>query len=760
MEQTILEVTIIPVKRLYYMDTFGVYGCETNDERIKLNKYGNFVVSGNMTELTLGMDYKAKLTKSKNKKYPDGYDVIQIIQEKPKSIHEQQMYIRTMIKEEHAEAIISKYPNHNLIEMFEKDEVEYEGIRGIGKATYLKIKNALLNNLQISAALVELTPLGVTYKMLHKMIGHYGDVDILMQEVSRNIYTLTQVSGLSFKKVDEYAMKRGDEPHSNNRIRACLFYLLNQEANNGHSWVYIHDIVHKASDTLHIETDYIDGYIDDEYAKYQDPEFKFEPAFFLDSNRIASYFNYKYEKNIAEQMYRLLHTKGNYVFVDEQVEERIKQVEEEQGFSFTDEQREAIYLATQSNVLVINGKAGTGKSSVIKGILRVLSDYTYETCALSGKASLRIIETGLSSRTIHRLLEFNPGQGFTYNEKCPLTQDVIVLDEAGMVGSALFYDLASAVKKGTKFIICGDSAQLPPIGASHIFDDLLNDERIPTVTLNKVHRQAEASGILSCANLVREGKSFVKPDVYTKQVYGELQDFHLFPLDAPDWIQENIVKICESYNGNKDELIVITAMKSKGDLATSSLNKLLQPIFNPEPTGEYMKRGDVTFYIGDRVIVQGNDYNKGIFNAQIGKIINIQTITRENPETFKQENVQIMSVKFDGLDKTIEFEKGEEGVLDLAYALTCHRMQGSAFKVVIVALSYGMYYMLSRQWLYTAMTRASKYCIMVAENAAIQHAIRNNESGKRNTFLKELLPQVWVRREGTGDVRSDSKVGD
>jgi len=422
------------------------------------------------------------------------------------------------------------------------------------------------------------------------------------------------------------------------------------------------------------------------------------------------------------------------------IEMRIKETEDEQGFEFTDEQRQAIYESVKENVIIISGKAGSGKSTILKGVMNVLRDYTYETCAFSGKAAQRIIEsTGLKSKTIHRLLEYKPHLGFTYNAGCQISKDIIVLDEGSMVPSSLFYNLVSAIASGSKLIICGDIEQLLPIGSGSPFLDMINSGVISVVELTQVHRQAMLSGILLAANYVREGKQITGSDQEGNSVVGELKDLHIMIRNEEDEIFEKILDICRKSKDKFDlaEFQIITPMKNRGSICTKNLNLALQQIFNPDEFGDkvFLKRNGYDFKVGDKIIQRGNNYETGIFNGTLGFIINIDM------------EEKVAGFNFVGTEEIVYYSQDDMNSIDMAYALTVHSTQGSQFKNVIMGIDYSSYVLLNRQIVYTGITRASKTCVLVCENRALHYAISQNHANRRNTFLRELLENENILKD-------------
>lgn len=435
-------------------------------------------------------------------------------------------------------------------------------------------------------------------------------------------------------------------------------------------------------------------------------------------------------------MYELLNAE-TYIKVNN-IDEKIKEVEDEQGFQFTDEQKEIFYLLNKHNVVIVNGKAGTGKTASLKGALSgAFKEYQHVCCALSGKAAKIITEKGLNGSTIHRMLKVDPTTGkFIFNYKEKLPYDIVVIDESSMCNIFLFYSVVSAVKKGAKLIIQGDSEQLPSISAGAIFYDLLKSGTFPQKELTIIQRQAQKSGILSVANLVREGKQINGRNNYKKQIYGELKDLHLVPLENREHIKDVILDICKKYQG-KDlyEFQVLVGLKQRGDISAKTLNVELQKIFN-DITKPFIKRNGYEYREGDKIIQNGNVYGTGengdinIYNGTIGIIEYIHTDS--NSKSY-------MGIKFEGINEIIEYEADEIDNIELAYAITVHKSQGSTIKHVIFAFDYSAYMILSRQFCYTGITRASKGCMVICENKALTHAIRTNHSGNRNTFLYSML---------------------
>lgn len=732
------EIHFQPFSKRYYSSdtTYGIYTSQLLEESPNRDKMGlddyfrQFTLVGSMPELLDGRTYVANVEEKTHKKFGLQYEVLSIY-EKPLSTREDQLtFLKAILTAGQVGSLAKAYPSENLVDIIKNDSVDLDLVHGVGKITLEKIKDKIAENEKYMNAILEITAkYGISYKAVKRLSEKYGSPDIVIQKLNENPYILTEVDGYGFKKVDEIALQMGVDRKSENRIISCIEYVLDESANSGDCWIKRSKLITDVIKLLSLEIDDVDVILKD---ASEDSNFVFED----DKVYLKKYFDY--EVGIAFHLRRLLSAKTEYSVSPEILEKTILEVEEKQGFKFTEEQLKAINLAVEKNVLVINGKAGTGKTSVIMGIVAVLKTIEgleYATCALSGKASQRIQEsTGLDAYTIHRLLGYNPNLGWAFDEDNPMGHDVNMQDEGSMVNSQLNYYLIRAIKDGAKFFIAGDTAQLEPIGVGNVLVDLLNSDIIPSVELTKVHRQAQKSGILSCANMVREGKAFVQKDDYEAKRLGELKDLYLYPYRNSDSVFKKIIALSKRYNGDIMDYQVIVPMKSRGELSTQNLNNELQKIFNRDPNdvekAYKIERKHVTLIEGDKVILNGNNYDKEVFNGTLGIIEHIDLQANNG----KGEIV----IDFDSVGR-VSLTKEEVKSVDLGYALTAHKTQGSQFKHVVFGLDFASYVLLNRQLVYTAMTRAKENLFMPVELKALLHAIDTNNSSKRNTFLCDLL---------------------
>jgi exodeoxyribonuclease V alpha subunit len=742
-----IELKARVVRRLFYGNDFGVYALEpiTKKEVIKVHeKYETFVMNGQMPELYPDMEYDLIITPSTHHKYGDGYSFVGL---KPKPLvsnNDQQVYLKTMLKESQYNVIIKKYPDHPILDMMRDGTFDYSDIHGIGDKVYAKIKKFLLDNIEIQEAITELQDLNITFKAMKKLINHFGSASVVVSKVKENIYILCDAEGFGFQKVDAYALSRGDSKENPNRIIAAIEYLVEQAEQQGHSWVHKGELIEKTQDLLQIDTEYIEDRLTEE-------ESNPKTNFYIKGQRVALFRNYYYEKQIKSNLMRLLNAENKFTVKD--IEQRIDEYEELKGITFTHEQRNAIILAAKYNVLIINGKAGTGKTFTLQGVLAILNGLQYVCCALSGKASKIMSGIGLNAMTLHRMLGVSGEGGFKYNFNNKLPHGIVVMDESGMNSNYIMYSVITAIKDGTKFIMLGDTGQLASIGAGSVFDDIIRSGKVPMQELTIIQRQGLLSGILSTANKVREGEQIVERYDYEKKVFGELKDMVVFPLENKTYIKDMVVNICQNYKGKDiNEFQVITGLRDRGDISVKTLNIELQKVFN-DMNKPFVKRGAYEYREDDKIIQCGNNYDAKtsiydyekrevdfddeedenrklcVFNGTLGRIVEIT----------KHKEKNYIYIKFDGIEQLVCYSQDLLDQIELAYAISVHKSQGSTIQHVLFVFDFSSYMLLSKQFVYTGITRASKACVIICENKALQHAIRTDHSGLRQTFLYDLL---------------------
>ena len=424
----------------------------------------------------------------------------------------------------------------------------------------------------------------------------------------------------------------------------------------------------------------------------------------------------------------------------------IRRVEEKQGFTFTDEQKAAIKLSLDNHVMALTGLAGAGKTSTANGICSLYDNYNILACALSGKASVRITEaTGLPASTIHRALGYQNGQ-FMFNKDNKLAVDIVLIDEATMINGTLFLSLLEAIPTGAKVIIMGDVQQLTPIGNCQVFADILDSNVLPVVKLTKPHRQALMSGIIPTSIKVANQEQIFGNNFEGNEILGELKDMELDITSSKESMSDTIINHFQTEMAKYNDIMevqVCVPMRLKGELSCYNLNTKIQNIYNPkfndskeieillekknEDTKKYLIR------VGDKVLNTKNNYKctnvegdtTPVFNGNIGIVKEI-------------EDNGYCTIDFVGIGEVV-FSKTDSKNLELAYACTVHKMQGSGFTSTIVGMDTGSFIMNNSELLYTAITRAKKYCVLVGNNYAISKAIQTKEVKTKQTFLRDML---------------------
>lgn len=743
----IYEFTAIPDFEMYYNDqsSFGVYKFTTETELPELKSTENIIsfdsdspktysgiLSGRMQRLYPGDEYIISAKLKFSKKYNNWqYEPISIMAVAPKSLEQQKAFLQTILTEKQANELISVYPNIVEDIMNGADNVDLALVKGIGEFTYNKIKEKIINNYVISDILVMLQPLGITYNMIKKLSDDEPNPVLLKEQLLQNPYILTRIHGLGFKKVDDLALKiNPDLRGSDKRLKSFLIYYLKETGESaGHTWIdkgvletAVRDNVHECFDKYKELT---------ESANDDDENF-----LVVNGRKVGLKYYYKTEKYIFDKLTAI--SKEHEINVDEKdITNGIAEAEETQGFVLTEEQREIVIEGAKYNLIVLSGKAGTGKTSVARAMLNVYKNkYSIACCALSAKAAQRITEaTGFEASTIHRLLGCQGIGKFGFNEEKPLNYDVILVDEASMISSDIFFHLLRAIKTKSKLIICGDNRQLPPIGYGNTFNDILDgDGHFGNFTLTKVLRQAEKSGILSDANMIREGNSPIKsPEL--KTVTGELKDMTYMFRDDREMLNNIAIKSFMNVikQSGIDQTIIGVPRKKDCVNSTSRINETIQDLLLPDEE-RFVKYGSRKYKLGAKVIQKVNNYEKDVFNGEVGYIVDIRQ------EVKGKQSINIFTVEYNlnGTLKQIDYTQNEAEQIDLAYAMTIHSLQGSGYKSVILIIDNTHFALLDNCLLYTALTRAKERCLLLAEPYAFKKCIDTNKVVARQTWASSF----------------------
>jgi len=709
-------------------------------------------IVGNVQKLEVGSEYTLEVEVEYNKKYrKDQFKPVRISMDLPTSKDQQERFLNSILTKNQTDSLLLVYPDI-VQDVIDKKEINVDLLKGIGESSIELIKQKIVDNYILIDLLSMLSPYGVTYNQIKK-ISELNENPIFVKEmIDENPYTLTRIKGFGFKKVDIIALKLNKEMKvSKFRATEYIRYILEDESDSvGHTWIKRADLISKARKDINECMDIVKIIIDEEESN---------PKFLkVDGDRIGLLVNYNTEKAIYRELERI--NSANPIISlpsKKEIERIISLTEERQGFKLSDEQRKTVEgICDSGNVVVVSGISGSGKSTSIKTIYSILEGSKigkYEQqpsvlqIALSAKAAKRINEvTNRPAMTLHRALAFD-GKEFKFNEKNPLHQDVIVLDEFSMVNVQLTLSLLKAVKTGAMLLFVFDHAQLPSIGAGSVAYDLLEYPKYNTSRYVDVHRQSLKSGILSDANKIRQNKTPIKQ--YDKSITtGELNDMTYFFRKSQEEINDLAIKYylsgVEKYG--VDNINIITARKDKVLNSAEAMNKVIQNKINPQVEGQYIMNNYKTldFRLNDRVIHKVNDKERDVFNGDTGVVVEI---TRDYVGDSMQDVLVVdYGIEYDDEGnelrrKLVQYTKSDLDDLRLSYAGTVHSWQGSENKAIIVVLDSSAYVLLDSTMLYTAVTRAKERCLLITDVNSFKTCIRENKTIIRNTYLKEFLKE-------------------
>lgn len=702
-------------------------------EEQEIVTFGNLV--GKMQELNIGCKYNVVATLEESK-YGYQYNPINVFAIAPKSTEDQLLFLSVMVNENVAKNILEKYPNV-VGDVINGDlvEIDYKNIKGVGKKTWDKIRNKILDNYVMSDIIVMLRPIGVTFNMIKTLVDDEKNISLLKQKLEKNPYLLTKIRGLGFKRVDDFAIKLNSKfTTSYLRLASFIRYYFQQLGeNDGDTWCYKNVLLNEIKDNIPECVDLFDHLLENN--KFLN----------IEDNKIGLHRYMEIELDIYNMLAKKAAMKQIISIPQDVIDESIKEAEDIQGFSYTKEQLETINNALKNNLSIITGKAGVGKSSIMRAIMIAFrkNKNFIESCALSAMAAKRIEDaSGFPSKTIHRALGSKGDNKFTYDKDNPMGVDVVVLDEGSMVGASLFHHLVEAIGPRTVVIISGDHKQLPPIGYGNIFSDLIDIFDYPIVNmLTKPMRQAQESGILVDANVIRENINPITEEIAPKLVHGKLQDMYYMFRNDRDTLSKIAIKTYLSAikTCGQDNVIIITPRKQGCNNSTAVINRRIQSILMKDKGASekvtFGSNNEKVFYIGDRVMQTVNNYDENVFNGDIGYLTDIYVKTNDSG---KKEIVCEVTFKtvvdYDGKEKVVKYKYSDLIELELAYALTCHKIQGAGIHTVIGIIDNTHYTLLDNCMLYTMLTRAKKRCLLLAEPSAFKTCITNSKNN-RKTWL-------------------------
>lgn len=624
-----------------------------------------------------------------------------------------------------AKKIVAEFGEKTL-EIIAKSPNELLKVPGIGKKTAEKISTSYLEQSELTEIMVWLENHGISNTYAGKIFAKYGSFAIDIME--KDIYRLFQdIEGIGFLTADKLAFNLGIQRDDKRRIISGIDYALMQLCNNGHCCIPEMALVDKTAKILQVNNQIIFTIL-----KERIDNGSLNTEVVGGETLIYPPYLYYAEKKVATRLLQL--QQATEPLSEDNLSLFIKVWEKDNQIQLAQKQKEAIKACLHHGVLVLTGGPGTGKTTVIKGILSILKaqGLKIRLAAPTGRAAKRLSETtGQKALTIHRLLEANNlaqddnlQLGFSKDIDDQLDADVIILDEVSMVDIVLMHHFLNAVPDGCRIILVGDTDQLPAVGPGSVLKDIIRSQKIPAIRLDEIFRQAQTSMIIQNAHIINAGRL---PDLRK-----QYNDFVFYELNDDTSITQKILDLCtkdlphEGFDVLKD--VQILSPMHRFLCGVENLNLMLQEQLNPKKNQDELKYSSQTFRVGDKVMHIRNNYQKNVFNGDIGFI---QDINNEK-------------LTVDYFDHIVTYEKNELNELTLAYASSVHKSQGSEYKVVIIPLSTSHYIMLQRNLLYTAITRAKQKVVIIGSKKALMTAVQSNRTQKRYTLLAERLAHKLI----------------
>jgi exodeoxyribonuclease V alpha subunit len=700
--------------------------------RLKVPKAEDLItIVGNFANIQAGQTLALEGTWRSHPKYGDQFQVSQYRETKPATLTGIEKYLGSgLIKgvgPVTAKRIVAHFGLETLAVIEEQIERLIE-VPGIAKKRVKLIQVAWETQKSIKEVMVFLQGHGVSTTYAVKIYKTYGNDSI--STVTENPYKLaTDIYGIGFFTADAIARNIGIEISSEFRSIAGIFHSLGVAAEEGHCYLPQTELVENTVKLLSLE-EYQPQPATLEALTHQ---LAINEQLIMHGDRDRQFICYKptyfhTEQNLAERVYQLLQRKPTTDLA--RVNSWIDRYTAQQEIQLSALQRTAVEMSASSSILILTGGPGTGKTTTTRTIVALWKAMGKEIVLGSptGRAAQRLQEvTGCEAKTIHRLLEFDPSSmGFKRNAESPLSASAIIVDEASMLDLFLAFSLIKAILLGAQLLLVGDTDQLPSVGAGNVLKDLIDSQQVPIVRLTEVFRQAQASQIVQNAHRINQGK-FPNLEKVSNQSKSDCLWLEMpNPEAGVQGITDIISHLLPSLGFDPQQDLQVLCPMTRGDVGTRNLNQVLQELLNPSHHSKpEIKRGNMIFRVGDRVMQQVNDYNREVFNGDIGIITGIDLEEQEATVIFGE--------------RQVTYDSADLNEITLARATTIHKAQGSEYPVVILPIFMQHFLMLSRNLFYTGLTRAKKLVIIVGESKAIGFAVRQVSDRNRYTYLSRRL---------------------
>lgn len=748
-----IETVLTPEKQIYANGDFRIYACSTKDQSIKLNNYNNVSIKGVMPRLDLGSEYKATLELGEiNEKFGASYICISIFQDMPDTSQGQRDYLSTIMTEKQLAEVLKVYPHENtdIIELIKSRTFEYKKVSGFGEVVFERIYQKVVETIEYKELLGKYGKYGITFETILQLTEELGGSrQLTIQKLEDCPYILTLLSGWGFKRADVIAKRMGIKHDDINRIRYGIKYVIEDNQQNGHTYMYKKDLLRSGCDILEVSGELIEKEIEN------------TDGLKIIEDKIALQNTYNAEYYIAEKLKEMLFDDNQELDFD--VDDFVGRMEKKYDKKLTHQQRDFFEMVKKYRVGLLIGFAGTGKTQLQKFLVELLDELGLRYSILSPSAQAAKVSTGytgVKATTIHRKVGW--GKDKKQRMLIEVDEDYIIIDEAGMMDIFIQNMLLQKLKNNkVRILFVGDPFQLLSVQAGNFLHDAIESDVIPKTMLDIVFRQKEG-GLLDFATKIRLGEHFVKNDFSGKQVYGK--DFILHCVEQGH-MENGFKYYYKSYlNKYAPKDIMVLSPTKKGKLGTIAINKYIQSEVNQEDESKKEHPyGEVCiFRTGDYVINTQNMYDvcdyddnpielvngdKGILDdivksaeEMLEKDKRKYTEEEYRIEKSKEKNKNGIVIHFNGLGK-VRTNFNDISQLLHAWCITIHKGQGDAAPATLIIADKSHKFQLSANLIYTAITRSTERGILLTQAETLNYAIKKVDNMRRQTFLQELLKE-------------------
>ena len=746
-EQKLFKFKGVVIRCNYNAPDYKIYACDVDKQKypeIKQNKYNNVSILGELSDLTLGVEYEVTAEEQVNK-YGTSYKVVNIRRDIPTTIEGTYLFLSEILTENQARVLIEHYPDIiKRVQNNDLDDIDLSKLKGIGEKTFEKIKDKIITNFSLMELVIEFKNV-LSMSIIKKIYDEYASIDKLKEKLKTNPYTtLTRISRIGFKTADSIILQLQKEniidfgydvKTSPDRCLSCMLYILEENENDGHTKMNLADLRQQCLKIVPSAAEHFVEVVKDDNIYYD-----------KNTMDVSLKQTYEAEKYIADTILCNLNNVDNIWEFDIQ---KYKNIGE---FELSDEQMRILDVICKNNIAILNGFAGAGKTASTQGIINMLkdNDKSFRLFSPTGRAAKVLHEnTNEPASTIHRGLGYMPPNQWTYNQWQKLHTDIVIVDEFSMVDIWLFKKLLDAIDfKHTKLLLIGDNAQLPSVSCGNLLHDFMEANIVPTITLNKIFRYSNG-GLMRVATDTRCCKEYLTKDMKSKAtIFGDNQDYMFVDLSS-ELIPKNVVALYKKLlnNGNNIEDIQVLTAKNVGDCGSVQLNNMIQRVANPNYGSEInMKVGETTYYEGDLILQTVNNYNAEIVNDKdnMDWSLDDEALTAfvANGETgiVKEIYNTYVIVDFNGIK--VKYYRNDMNMVKLGYAISIHKSQGGGFKTVILCTPQSHIFMLNSNLLYVGLTRMKEKLYHLGSLQSVNQAVKKKANLIRHTFMQNLLKPI------------------